>query len=138
MQPRSTVVNGVRLSPTWGDGNLATDWAIAAKKGAERCLMANPDLLIFIEGLDFSNDLSFVRKKPLELSVPNKVVYSPHSYAWCCPNFYQCFVSFFQLGGGLTETEWRVKIYNNWYYIEAEGIAPLWIGEFGTDNQVTY
>ncbi|CAE7567712.1 unnamed protein product, partial [Symbiodinium necroappetens] len=37
-------------TPTWGGGS--TDWAEAASKGSRRVLDANPDMLLFISGLE--------------------------------------------------------------------------------------
>ena len=37
-------------TPTWGEGT--TDWALAASKGSRQVLDANPDMLLFISGLE--------------------------------------------------------------------------------------
>ena len=38
------------VTPTWGSGG--TDWALAASKGSRQVLDANPDMLLFISGLE--------------------------------------------------------------------------------------
>ena len=42
----------------------------------------NPNWLIFVEGLSYATDLTAVRSCPIVLSIPNRLVYSAHNYAW--------------------------------------------------------
>jgi hypothetical protein len=65
----------------WGTLRWET-WAAAAERCSEELLDINPDWLMIIEGLSSANDLSDVRKRPVELSVEGKVVYSAHISAW--------------------------------------------------------
>jgi endoglucanase len=37
---------------SWGDGNIRTDWQLAAQRIAGVILAANPKLLIFVEGVE--------------------------------------------------------------------------------------
>lgn len=37
---------------SWGDGNIATDWRLAAERIGAMVLAANPKLLIFVEGVE--------------------------------------------------------------------------------------
>jgi endoglucanase len=37
---------------SWGDGNIRTDWQLAAERIAGVILAANPKLLIFVEGVE--------------------------------------------------------------------------------------
>ncbi len=72
---------------TWGGGG-ATDWARAAERAGNAVLAVNPDLLIFVEGVEtyqgqnywWGGNLMGVRDRPIMLNVPNQVVYSPHAY----------------------------------------------------------
>lgn len=76
---------------TWGTGSLSTDWNTAAEKAAGEVLAANPDILIFVQGIQdnpvCSGTLSHWwggNLEPFEcfpLDIPaDKVVLSPHVY----------------------------------------------------------
>lgn len=78
---------------TWHVGNPATDWADACERMGNAILKVNPNILVVVEGLDTSSHdstrglgaywgemLDGVRVYPVKLSVPDRVVYSPHSY----------------------------------------------------------
>lgn len=124
----------------------------------------NPDVLIVCEGitgnLDFtpegheddpesqqglytwstwwSGKLDDVRNTPIQMTVPNKLVYSPHEYGayllgvttqpWFNPEE--------RVGAGYAglpypqnmDDVWR----RQWGFLAEEGIAPVWIGEFGS------
>ena len=45
-------------SPTWGDGVQATDWKGAVERATPVVLTANPDLLILVDGLQYSTDFT--------------------------------------------------------------------------------
>lgn len=77
---------------TWGTGDSATDWNIAAATAANAILAVNDDILIFVEGIQendlYSTDtwghwwggnLEPVQFVPLEI-VSSKLVLSPHVY----------------------------------------------------------
>ncbi|MDE3105506.1 MAG: cellulase family glycosylhydrolase [Acidobacteriota bacterium] len=114
-----------------GGGN---DWHLAAERAGNAILAVNPHLLIFVEGVDvYENDyywwggnLEGVRSAPVELNVPNQLVYSAHDYGpvesgqpWFTP--------------GMTDDSLRRVWQQHWGYISEEGLAPVWIGEFGVD-----
>ena len=76
---------------TWGTGNLATDWNIAAESAGSAVLKTNPNLLIFVEGIQENPICSsqpahfegenFEPEACAPLNLPaNKAVYSPHVY----------------------------------------------------------
>ena len=118
---------------TWGGGG-ATDWARAAERAGNAVLAVNPDLLIFVEGVGtyqgqsywWGGNLMGVADRPITLDVPNRVVYSPHDY----PNsvYAQPWFSGPDFGAALP-----AKFRQMWGYIYEEGIAPVYIGEFGTN-----
>lgn len=76
---------------TWGTGNLATDWNLAAERAAEAVLEVNPDLLIFVEGVGsnpvcssstnhwWGGNLEPQACAPLAIA-DEKLVFSPHVY----------------------------------------------------------
>ncbi len=87
---------------TWGTGNVATDWNTAAEKAAEVILNVNPELLIFVEGIESSAECSssinhwwggnLEPQACTPLNIPaDKLVFSPHVYG---PDVYQ--QSYFQ------------------------------------------
>jgi endoglucanase len=73
-----------------------------------------------------------VRAQPVRLTVPNRVVYATHEYPrtifaqpWFSTdaNYYDAL----PLAGGVWE--------KNWGYLVKDGIAPVWIAEFGTSSE---
>ena len=119
----------------WDCGG-ATDWHLAAARGGNAVLAINPSLLIFVEGTDaYNNDyywwggnLEGVANSPVTLAVPNHLVYSAHDYG---PNEYG--QSWFN--GSTTPASLDAVWTTHWAYISQQGIAPVWLGEFGTENQ---
>ena len=117
---------------TWGDGNPQTDWRAAAQRAGNAVLQANPDWLIIVEGIEhqgndwywWGGNLSMAGELPVELSVPNKLVYEAHDY-----------------GPGVASQKWFQANdfplnlssiwYSHWAYLKLSGIAPVLIGEFG-------
>jgi endoglucanase len=73
---------------TWGDGNLSTDWRLAAERIGAVVLEANPRLLVFVEGVEvvggehswWGGCLAAAGQAPVRLPVEGKLVYSPHVY----------------------------------------------------------
>lgn len=116
-------VRGVWGTMTWGR------WAAAAEKAGNRLLKLNPDWLVIVGGTESGNDLSGVRARPVELDVPDRVVYSAHVYAWS--------------GWGSMEGRFSKRTYpsfvramrQNWAYLVEDNIAPVWIGEFGAPQK---
>jgi hypothetical protein len=65
---------------TWGNGDRKTDWALAATEAGNAVLDVTPGAIIVVMAMCFGADLRPMRKKPIELSVSNKVVYQTHNY----------------------------------------------------------
>ena len=113
--------NEPRGTATWG-GSSATDWHAAAELGGDAVLGVNPHLLIFVEGISYALDLSGAQNLPVQLSVPNQLVYEAHNYGFDYSN----------LGG---YSDYLSRITPKWAYLVTGGNPqPLWIGEFGTCN----
>jgi endoglucanase len=115
--------------------NTAQNWPAAAARAGDAILSVNPNLLIFVEGVDcYSGDcdwwggnLEGVASHPLTLSLSNRLVYSAHDYG---PNLYQ--QSWFNSSTSFSSLS---SVWNKfWAYINASNTAPIWVGEFGTDN----
>jgi aryl-phospho-beta-D-glucosidase BglC (GH1 family) len=123
---------------SWGDGNLATDWRLAAERAGNAVLQANPNWLIFVEGVENYNGQSYwwggnlmgAGQYPVVLNVANRVVYSLHDYP---PSVHD-------------QTWFHASNYPNnlpsvwdqfWGYLYRRDIAPVWVGEFGSKLQAT-
>ncbi|MGC2109250.1 MAG: cellulase family glycosylhydrolase [Candidatus Korobacteraceae bacterium] len=119
----------------WGCGLTNYDWRLAAGRGGNAVLAVNPHLLIFVEGTDcYNNDcdwwggnLEGALTYPVNLNVAHQLVYSAHDYG---PNLYQ--QSWFNNN---TTYQSLVGVWTRfWAYLSLNGIAPVWVGEFGTTN----
>lgn len=117
---------------TWGTGDQATDWRLAAERAGNAILEANPNLLIIVQGVEqfegefywWGGNLMGAREYPVRLSRPERLVYSPHTY-----------------GPGVYPQEWfnDPDFPNNmpgiwdvhWGFVHKEALAPVILGEFG-------
>jgi aryl-phospho-beta-D-glucosidase BglC (GH1 family) len=119
-EPRPAKVGGQELIPAWGTGGQ-TDFAAMYTTVGNLIHQINPRPLIICEGLNYAGDLTHVAGHPVGLAEPNKVVYSMHDYSWCShPN-------------GQSQAAYTTQMTKNGGYLLTEGIAPVWVGEFG-DN----
>lgn len=118
-EPRRTTVGWRVLTPTWG-ARRKTDIAAMYTHVGNLIHEVNPDPLIICEGLGFAADLTGVAAHPVRLERPGKVVYSMHDYSWFHP-------------GGQSRAAYLDQMTRAGGFILDEQIAPLWIGEFGTD-----
>ncbi|MBI4493833.1 MAG: cellulase family glycosylhydrolase [Chloroflexi bacterium] len=124
--------NEPRGAATWGSGDLATDWRLAAERAGNAILEANPYLLVFVQGVErygddwywWGGNLRGVRDAPIRLQVPGRLVYSPHLYG---PSVYP--QSWFQAADFPRNLPlvWNA----HWGYVAREGLAPVVLGEFG-------
>ncbi len=119
----------------WGCGLTQYDWRLAAERGGNAVLGVNPSLLIFVEGTDCYNsdcdwwggNLEGAQTYPVVLNTSNRLVYSAHDYG---PNLYQ--QSWFNSS---TTYSSLVAVWTRfWAYLSLNGVAPVWVGEFGTTN----
>ncbi len=131
-EPRNDTTLG--LHSIWGGPSTPAyeNWQLAATQAGDQLLAINPNLLIMVEGVNYSvelggsddntdlpanpaNGLRGVAGYPVQLSVPHQLVYSPHNYSW---------------DTGTSAT----KLGQWWGYILASSSyqAPIWVGEFGT------
>jgi endoglucanase len=118
---------------SWGTGNTATDWNLAAERAAARILAVNPRLLIFVEGIERNANCSSVgghfwggNLEPLSckpLNIPrDKLVLSPHVYG---PDVYN--QSYF------SASDFPANLPAIWdrHFGRYAGTYPVVIGEFG-------
>jgi endoglucanase len=117
---------------TWGSGDTATDWRLAAERAGNAILKANPNLLIVVQGVQeyqgdtywWGGNLMGAREHPVRLDVPGRLVYSPHTYG---PGVYpQPWFSDPSFPDNMPEIWDR-----HWGYLDRENIAPVVLGEFG-------
>jgi aryl-phospho-beta-D-glucosidase BglC (GH1 family) len=122
----------------WGCGNRSVDWQMEAQKLGNEILAINPHWLIFVEGVEcykgdcywWGGNLEGVADAPVQLSVPHQVVYSPHDYP---PEVYN--LSYFSAPDYPNNL---LRIWDtHWGFIVKKGLAPLWLGEFGTQLATT-
>lgn len=137
MDLRNEPHNADKGGACWDCGG-PTDWRHAAQRAGNAILTVNPRLLIFVEGVDnyagdtywWGGNLEGVRRSPVQLAVSNRLVYSAHEYGpteYAQPWF-----------NAATSSQNLVQIWRrHWAYISEAGIAPVWIGEFGTPNNDT-
>jgi len=114
--------NEPRAPATWG-GDRANDWHAAAQLGGNAVLKANPNLLVFVEGVNYALDLTGAKALPIRLNVLNRLVYSAHDYG-------------FDYSGSSSATGYSLytsHVNTQWGYLMT-GLdpKPVWIGEFGT------
>ena len=120
-------------SATWGSGDTATDWRLAAQKAGNAILGVNPDLLIVVEGIDsfegagywWGGNLKGAEQYPVQLSVPGRLVYSTHDYP--ASVYHQTWFDAPDYPNNL-EDIWR----DRWAYLLENDTAPVLLGEFGT------
>ena len=116
----------------WGTGNIANDWRLAAQECGNAILEVNPNVLIFVEGIEeFENtgywwggNLVGAKKYPVVLSNPQKLVYSPHEYG---PTVHPQDWFFEEDFPENMEAIWE----KHFHYLHREETSPLMVGEFG-------
>jgi endoglucanase len=121
---------------TWGNLSPTTDFNKAAERCGNAILAANPELLIFVEGVWKYNgetywwggQLKGVKDFPVVLSNPKKLVYSPHEYG---PEvFAQTWFTDATFPNNMNKL-WD----DNFGYISVNNTAPLMVGEFGIGDE---
>jgi endoglucanase len=117
-EPRRATVGGQALGPAWGTA-AETDFGAMYAVVGNLIHQVNPDPLIICEGLNYAGDLTGVAQHPVLLNEPNKVVYSMHDY------------SFSGHPQGQSQAAYIAEMTKAGGYILSEGIAPVWLGEFG-------
>lgn len=120
---------------SWGTGDRATDWRLAAERAGNAILKVNRNWLIVVEGVEnnvpgqrlkhwMGGNLEGVKRFPIRLAVQNRVVYSPHEYG--AGVFQQPWFSAIDFPRNLT-SRWE----QGFFYIARQKIAPIFVGEFG-------
>lgn len=121
---------------TWGSGNAANDWRLAAEKAGNRILAINPNLLIVVEGVDqaggssywWGGNLKGAGSAPVRLNTTGRLVYQTHDYPATVYN--QSWFSASNYPNNLAGI-WD----STWGYLVKGQTAPVLVGEFGTRFQ---
>jgi endoglucanase len=111
--------NELRSGAQWGGNDLALDWHAAAERGGNAILAESSNLLIMVEGTIYSLDFAGAASLPVRLTVPNRLVYSPHNYGWSqsVPQSYE---------------EFKQHLDKEWGWLHTgDHATPIWIGEIG-------
>jgi endoglucanase len=139
-EPHTPAGDSYAQGATWGTGDPATDVRLAYQQAGNAILAADPGALIFCEGVGenpnssggfdstwWGGDLAEAGQFPVVLNSPGHVVYSAHDYG---PSLFQ------QAWFNASTTPASLDaVWNKfWGYLYAQGTAPVWVGEFGTDN----
>ncbi|WP_232248490.1 cellulase family glycosylhydrolase [Streptacidiphilus rugosus] len=144
-EPHTPAYTAYSAGATWGSGDPATDWRLAAQTAGNAVEADDPGALVFVEGISnypdasvsggYSTDwwggnLDGAGTYPVTLDSPGHVVYSAHDYG---PHEYaQTWFNSGTTPAGL-DAVWD----KHWGYLAKQNIAPVWVGEFGTPNAAT-
>lgn len=113
-------------------------WATLAEACGNAIHAVAPHWLIMVEGVGQYDDDSYwwggqlmgVATRPVVLTQANRVVYSPHEYGQSVGT--QAWLAY---DGQTPPANWPMNLYavwhDHWGFIAEQGIAPIWIGEFG-------
>jgi endoglucanase len=139
-EPHTPAGDTYAQGATWGTGVAATDVRLAYEQAGNAILAADPNALIFCEGIGetpnssggfdstwWGGDLALAGQFPVTLNSLGHVVYSAHDYG---PDLFQ------QTWFNSTTTPASLDAVwaKYWGYLYTSGTAPVWVGEFGTDN----
>jgi hypothetical protein len=131
-------IDSGEVGAIWDESDEPNNYKRFIERAGNAAHAVDPDLLIIVAGIEcfeghnanWGGNLRGVKKYPINLAIPNKVVYSPHEYGpgvskstWFCSGEEVNF-----------ETLWKLHFYLDWFYIHDENIAPILIGEWGQDN----
>ncbi|KAL3652737.1 hypothetical protein CASFOL_002418 [Castilleja foliolosa] len=113
-----------------GNRQNEPDWYTYMQQGANTIHNENPDFLVIISGLSFATNLGFLRTKPLELNLNNKLVYEAHWYTFGTP---------VDKWTAQTNTFCASVIQtarNNYLFLTTGNYSfPLFLSEFGIDQR---
>jgi endoglucanase len=140
-EPLSEGAHGVSLN--WGQGGATDIWKMYTDVG-DAILVLNPKLLIICEGpqstkntgnglagIGPEGDLSAVGgvggvpARPVILKVPNQVVYSVHEYD----------THVYDFKDNEQPSTLIPHMNKDWGYLYTRNIAPVWVGEMGSNLQ---
>lgn len=107
------------------------DWYKYMQEGANTIHNENPSLLVIVSGLYTDTNLGFLRSKPLDVNLSNKLVYEAHWYSfgtsseqWAAETNHLC-----------AQVTQRAR--DNYLFLTERGnnSFPLFVSEFGVDQR---
>lgn len=120
-EPRQATIGGSVRTPAWGsggNGSFPADFQAMYRNTGLRIRAADPDCLLFCEGLKYAGDLAGWRDTPV--GIPGAVA-SMHDYSWFHPV-------------GQSQADYEAQMDANGGYLVTGNQVPLWIGEFGSNT----
>ncbi|XP_016552886.1 glycosyl hydrolase 5 family protein isoform X2 [Capsicum annuum] len=111
-----------------GPRQNVNDWYRYMQKGAEAVHAANPDVLVILSGLYFDKDLSFLSKRPLNLTFSGKLVFEIHRYSFTDTKSWET--------GNPNQVCGQIvnDIMSKGGFLLGQGY-PLFVSEFGVDQR---
>jgi endoglucanase len=118
---------------TWGDGNMNTDWRLAAERAGNDILDANPNLVILVQGIDVvggqeywaGGNLQAAQAAPVRLKHPEKLFYSVRDWGKSVNTAKPWFAS------ASFPNNLPMLWDNNWGYLLTNDVTPVVVGAFG-------
>jgi endoglucanase len=126
--------------------NPASDWAAAATKAGNDILAVNPNLLMFVEGVQLYPDwsqpghvftywwgsiLAGLKVDPIVFKVPRHLVYAPHEWGPRRTHFYWfTWNTTYQMVVSVMDENWAFVLNSKRRVVQ----NPVWVGEFDTCN----
>jgi endoglucanase len=135
-EPHGTTTSGMKPPASWGydvAGYGITNWQAAAQRCGAAILKVNSNLLIIVEGVEeyptgegywWGGNLRGVKDYPITGIPAGNLVYSAHEYGSSV--FNQTWFSDPTFPANMAAI-WD----DHFYFIQKQGIAPLFFGEFG-------
>ncbi|TMW88565.1 hypothetical protein EJD97_018388 [Solanum chilense] len=113
-----------------GPKQNVNDWYRYMQKGAEAVHAANPDVLVILSGLNFDKDLSFLRQRPINLTLSGKLVFEIHRYSFTDGKSWET--------GNANQVCGQVlnDVMSRGGFLLDQGY-PLFVSEFGADQRGT-
>ncbi|KAK4780004.1 hypothetical protein SAY87_016110 [Trapa incisa] len=101
---------------------------LGLRQGAETVHAANPNVLVILSGLDYDKDLSFIHKRPVNVSFSGKVVFEHHWYSFSHSGAWR--------GNFNDACGWiSASVMDKEGFIADERRAPMFVSEFGINAQ---
>lgn len=151
-EPHAENVEPNGTGSCWGCGDTTKDWRLAAQRIGNAVLAANPNWLIFVEGVScdgnggtpniydnvpddpmacdwWGGNLSKALQYPVQLNVANRLVYSAHDYG----------ISVYNAQSWFNDPNFPNNLPSVWDhfwgYLYKQNVAPILVGEFGSTLQ---
>lgn len=98
------------------------------QQGAETIHAVNPNVLVILSGLDYDKDLSFLQKRPVNVSFTRKIVFELHWYSFSHSGAWR--------GNVNDACGWiSGSIMGKAGFLADEGHGPLFVSEFGANGR---